>query len=301
MARFSVVIPSFNSAPVAGRAIESVLSQTCRDFDVVVVDDGSADSTADVLRSYRGRIQCIHQANSGAAAARNRGIAASDGQYVAFLDADDIWYPHKLGEIEKAIAAHPGAGLFYSDYKAVTGEGRPLRVERCRHVVGQGYGFLLLHNFMQTSTVVCKRECFDACGLFHEAFRRREDWDMWLRIARRFSLVHVPSVLGEYTLEPLRQDCSCIETLEHRQIIDRAFLADSTLSPGRRRQVQARLAYMEGVAHLRYGRVNEALRCMRDSIRGEPLRLRTHVYWALAAGGLATHLPRWLRIRLRLV
>lgn len=297
--RFSVVIPAFNSA-VLGRAINSVLTQTCQDFEIVVVDDGSADETADVLRHYAGRIRWIHQANQGPAAARNRGIAASRGRYVAFLDADDVWYPHKLAEVEKAITAYPDVGLFYSDYKAVTLRGRPLRVERCRHILGEGYSHLLLHNFMQTSTVVCTRECFDVCGSFYEPLRRRQDWDMWLRIARRFPIAHIACVLGEYSWEPLAVDRSRFEAAARRHVIERTLQADPSLPTPRRRQIQARLAYMEGVAHLRYGRRTAALRCLRDSIHDEPLRGRSYVYLALAATGLAAYAPCWMRIRLRL-
>ena len=107
-----------------------------------------------------------------------------------------------------------------------------MRVERCKHIVGDAYADLLLHCFVLTSTVVCKRECFDVCGLFHEPLRRVQDWDMWIRIARRFSFVHVPAVLTEYTWEPFQRARASRGTIADLQsVVDRALQADPDLGP----------------------------------------------------------------------
>lgn len=301
MTKYSVIMPTYNRARFIVRAIESVLSQTCQDFEIIVVDDGSTDDTEAVLRPYVDRIRYVRQSNQGSAAARNRGIRESHGQYIAFLDSDDWWYPDKLARMGDMIAAHAQAGLFYSDFRLVTPEGRFLRVQKCRHVVGEGYLPILLQVFILTSTVVCKRECFDVCGLFHEPLRRVQDWDMWIRIARRFPIVHVPLVLSEYTWEPFRDARASAEAVAaFKVVVDRALQADPALNPKDRRRILARLAYMQGVEHLRYGRKPEAFRCLRAGIVLDPLFCRGIVHLVVGATGLSAYLPRWMRVRLRI-
>jgi glycosyltransferase involved in cell wall biosynthesis len=301
MRKFSVIIPTFNRSTVVGRAIDSVLSQTCRDFEIIVVDDGATDDTEAVLRPYLDRIRYIRQANRGSAAARNRAIRESQGRYIAFLDSDDLWRPDKLARMEEAISAHPDAGVFYSDYEAVTADGRPVRVERCRRIVGDAYAKLLLHCFVLTSTVVCKRECFDACGFFHESLRRAQDWDLWIRMARRFSFVHVRAVLADYTWEPFSEARASRQTLADLQcVVDRSLEADSHLGAGMRRRILARLAYAQGVEHLRYGRTKECVSCFWNSFVNEPLFWKSLVYLVVGLSGLAAKLPYWMRVRLRI-
>jgi glycosyltransferase involved in cell wall biosynthesis len=301
MVQYSVVMPTYNRAGLVARAVDSVLAQTCRDFEVIVVDDGSTDDTEVVVRPYRDRIRYLRQSNRGSASARNLGILECRGRYVAFLDSDDLWHPEKLARTEEAIEAHPDAGLFYSDYRSRAADGRPVRVERCRPVVGNAYSEILLHYFALTSTVVCKRECFDVCGLFHEPLRRAQDWDMWIRIARRFSFVHIPAVLTEYTWEPFNGERASRSTIDDLQsVVDRALQADRDLGPGTRRRILGRLAYTQGVEHLRYGRRQEARACFRESFRSEPWFGRSILYWAVAAMGLAARLPERMRVRLRI-
>jgi hypothetical protein len=149
--------------------------------------------------------------------------------------------------------------------------------------------------------VVCKRECFDVCGLFHEPLRRAQDWDMWIRIARRFSFVHIPAVLTEYTWEPFNGERASRSTIDDLQsVVDRALQADRDLGPGTRRRILGRLAYTQGVEHLRYGRRQEARACFRESFRSEPWFGRSILYWAVAAMGLAARLPERMRVRLRI-
>lgn len=301
MAKYSVIIPTYNRGGFVARAVESVLAQTCQDHEIIVVDDGSTDGTEAVLRPYRERIHYLRQSNQGSAAARNRAIGESCGQYVAFLDSDDLWHPDKLARTEEAVEAHPDAGLFYSDYRSVTADGRLVRVERCRHVVGNAYSRILLHYFTLTSTIVCRRECFDVCGLFHEPLRRAQDWDMWIRIARRFSFVHIPAVLTDYTWEPFNGARASRSTIENLQsVVNRALQADPDLAPGTRRRILGRLAYAQGVEHLRYGRKQEAQACFQESFWSEPWFGRSLLYWTVAATGLAARLPERMRVRLRI-
>src|SRR4051812_26302017 len=109
----SVVIATYNSGRFVGQAVRSVLAQTYRPFEIVVVDDGSTDDTAGVLAGYRDGVRYVYQENRGPAAARNRGIAEAAGELVAFLDADDEWHPEKLSRQWEALSASPRAGLVH--------------------------------------------------------------------------------------------------------------------------------------------------------------------------------------------
>ena len=302
MTRFSVVIPTYNRAHIIGQALDSVLAQSCQDFEVLVVDDGSTDNTRKILEPYSDRIRYFKQSNSGPAAARNRGITESQGEYIAFLDSDDRWYPDKLTQMDRAIGAHPDAGLFYSDFQSVDEQRNYLRIERCKHIVGDGYLQLLLYDFVGTSTVVVKRECFDACGLFYEQLFGPEDWDMWIRITREFSIIHVPAVLVEHTWQSRGSVLADPRALgAPRVVIERALEADPHISHCQRVQMEARLSYGEGVTYLRHGETRRALTCFSKSIRLAPLFFKSYVYWVLLKTATVDRLPDKVKLRLRIL
>jgi glycosyltransferase involved in cell wall biosynthesis len=187
----SVVIPAYNAAWCLGRSVESVRAQTFRDFELIVVDDGSTDGTGAVLAALDGEIRVVRKPNGGLSSARNAGIAAAEGRYVAFLDADDWWLPEKLARQVELMEARPEL-VFCSTTTAVrTPEGRMLPDWRC----GEGSGTLLERIFAANahvagsgSAVLARREAFARTGGFDESLRSLEDIDMWMRLAS----------LGEY-------------------------------------------------------------------------------------------------------
>ncbi len=126
MPRVSVVIPAYNGALFIGEALESLLNQSCPADQIIVVNDGSTDETAEILRGYADKIQIIDQPNAGVAAARNRGLAAAEGDLVAFLDQDDLLLPDKLRRQVDCLAQHPGAGMLHSGWRLVNAAGRKL-------------------------------------------------------------------------------------------------------------------------------------------------------------------------------
>ncbi len=166
---FSVIIPTYNRADKCIRAIESVLQQTCQDFDLWVIDDGSTDHTRTALNPYLGRLNYIFQANQGTCVARNTGIQNSNGRYIAFLDSDDRWLPGKLAAMSEAIQSHPEVGLFYSSVTNITDDGRVLWQVNAREVHDSTYFELLKADFIVLSSVVIKRECLEVTGLFDPA------------------------------------------------------------------------------------------------------------------------------------
>ena len=209
----SVIIPTYNCAPYIAEAIESVLAQGYRNFEIIVVDDGSTDNTRVVLGPYWERIIYLEQVNQGVVAARNVGIEYARGELIAFLDADDVWFPRKLALQIQAYQQYPEAGLAFTDCSyfdeshAVDGSLFSKRVRRWFNshrdeagAVAHGwlYKELLQSNCMHTSSVLVRRDVLDKVGLFNGDFKICQDYDLWLRIARKYPVVCINSVLCGY-------------------------------------------------------------------------------------------------------
>ncbi len=183
---FSVIIPSYNSAAFIAEGVESVLAQTCTDFELIVVDDGSSDNIAEVLAPYSDQLTFVQQSNAGSAAARNHGIRLAKGACIAFLDADDLWMPDKLERQLVCFANHPEAGMVYGPHLRVEKDGieRPSRREALPS--GQIFAELFFKNWVATSSVVLTRETVETVGVFDESLRRAQDHDLWLRVAHAY-------------------------------------------------------------------------------------------------------------------
>jgi len=197
----SVVIPTYNRAEFLAQAIDSVLSQTCQDFEVIVVDDGSTDDTAQVVSAYGDRVRYVPIPHSGLpAVARNAGLQVARGEYIAFLDSDDQWLPDKLtGQLEALDPLH-NVSLVCSNALVWDGETDvPLRtgLPEGRGHSGHVLARLLEANFIITSTVVVRRSYLNQVGPFCESRQLRvgEDYDLWLRLAAVSQLLYIPEPL----------------------------------------------------------------------------------------------------------
>ena len=181
---FSVVIPTYNRERYIARAIRSVLNQTCDDYEVIVVDDGSTDRTRRIVREFGRQVRYIRQPNRGPSEARNTGIRAARGRYVAFLDSDDVFLPKKLEENKSFLERNPQCNFLYSWYYDVRGGRRRLRKGKQYEDLERFRYRLYRRDFtIRTSTVVVRRSSFEKVGLFHPRYRYSQDWDMWLRLA----------------------------------------------------------------------------------------------------------------------
>ena len=199
MPTVSVVIPTYNAARYVGAAVDSVLGQTFRDVEVVVVDDGSTDDTAAVLSRYGQPVRYLRQENSGVSAARNRGIQESIGRYVAFLDADDTWFPEKLDRQIAALESSSQYRACYSAHVICTEALAPLAVQRSvRH--GSALEDLLLRgNVVGTpSSVLCDRSLFSIVERFDPRLSQCADWDMWVRLATATEFLYLDEPLVTY-------------------------------------------------------------------------------------------------------
>jgi hypothetical protein len=205
MPKVSIVIPTRNRAKLLRRAVGSVLRQTYADWEALIVDDASSDDTGEVVQRICDRRVHYrrHEVKGGVSAARNTAIAHSTGQYVAFLDDDDEWFPEKLAsQIECFDRLSTAVGLVYSGHEIVPGGIHPVPVEVGPVLRGHVFDCLLRHGFLgHTSTIVVRAECFEKAGLFDVAFRYEEDLDMWLRIARVYEVDFVGACLVRTCLQ----------------------------------------------------------------------------------------------------
>lgn len=185
MPTVSVIIPTYNRADMVSDAIESVIAQSCADWELIVVDDGSTDNTPQVVGAFNDtRIKYLYQPNKGLPGARNTGIRASSGACVAFLDSDDLFLPGKLQQQAAFLAAHPDVGLVAGGHIEVDRTLRPLRkVEPWHGQPELGVEQWLLGCPFITCSVLVRRSWLDMVGLFDEDMRYVEDWDLWLRLA----------------------------------------------------------------------------------------------------------------------
>jgi glycosyltransferase involved in cell wall biosynthesis len=188
MPKVSVIIPTYNREKLIGRAIESVLAQTYTDFEIIVVDDGSKDNTKVVVQQYKGNIKYVYQPNGGSSSARNRGIKESTGEYIAFLDSDDIWIQEKLAIQVDILDRNKNIGIVCSRMPIFDKEGRQIGFKPQEHI-GKDFNELIAQwGDLPTSTVMTRRECFDKAGLFDTSLKTVQDFDMWLRIARQYDI-----------------------------------------------------------------------------------------------------------------
>lgn len=180
----SVIIPTYNRAAVVTEAIDSVLAQTFRDFELIVVDDGSTDDTRNRLVGYGERIRMICQENHGVSHARNVGIRAARGKYVALLDSDDLWLPKKLETQIAVMEAQPDIPLCHTEEIWIR---RGVRVNQMKkHQKHGGYIFpnCLPFCVISPSSVMIRRALFDEVGDFDESLPACEDYDLWLRVTK---------------------------------------------------------------------------------------------------------------------
>ena len=204
MPLISVIIPVFNGEKTIRDTVESVLKQTFTDFEIIAINDGSQDSTLAILNQIKDeRLRVVSYSNAGVSISRNRGLALAKGEFISFLDADDLWTPDKLEAQLRALQAHPQAAVAYSWSDWVNESGQFLRAGGHITVNGKAYETLLVRDFVESgSNPLIRKQALDEVGEFDSSVTPAEDWDMWLRLAARYEFVTVPSPQILYRISP---------------------------------------------------------------------------------------------------
>jgi glycosyltransferase involved in cell wall biosynthesis len=226
MPLISVVIPVYNGEKTIRETIDSVLNQTFTDFEIVIINDGSQDATSEIITSIKDdRIKFFSYSNSGVSASRNRGIAKACGEFIACLDADDLWTSDKLEAQLKALQDNPQAAVAYSWTDYIDESGQFLYPGSYITLSGDVYAELLVKNFTENgSNPLIRKDALLQIGGFDEALFGPEDWDLFLRLASRYHFVAVPRPQILYRIcanstssNILRQETQCLK------VIGRAF------------------------------------------------------------------------------
>ena len=226
MATISVVIPVFNGEQTIRETIESVLEQTFSDFELIIINDGSQDTTLDIIQDFKDpRLKVFSYQNSGLAASRNRGIAIATGEYVSFIDADDLWTPDKLKAQHQALQEDPSAAVAYSWTNCINERSQFLRRGYYLSFSGDVYRYLLLTNFLENgSNPLIRHQALKTVGGFDESLKSSEDWEMYLRLAARYPFVAIssPQVLYRVSVNSMSTHTPRMEA-ETIKVIDRVF------------------------------------------------------------------------------
>ncbi len=223
MPKISVIIPVYNGEKTIQKTIESVLEQTFKDFEILVVNDGSTDATLAIISQFIDpRIQVFSYSNSGAPKSRNRGFEQSSGEYIAFLDADDLWVNDKLELQLQALENNPDAAVAYSWTDYLDESGKLFQTGTHQTFNGDVYPQLLITNFLENgSNPLIRRDALANIGGFDETLLGGQDLDLYIRLAARYQFVAVPKVQVLYRLsgnsmsaQVVRQEQQCLAVIE---------------------------------------------------------------------------------------
>ncbi|AFZ33235.1 glycosyl transferase family 2 [Gloeocapsa sp. PCC 7428] len=228
MPKVTVIVPAYNAEQTIVAAIASVQQQTLRDWEVIVIDDGSCDRTSELLsRIQEPRMQVHRYTNAGVSVARNRGIAHAQGEYLAFLDADDLWSTDKLACQVAALEQHPDAGVAYSWTYFMNDTATMIHAAPPVWFTGNVYAPLLVRNFLYSgSNALVRRDALELVGGFDATLTHGEDWELFVRLAAVVEFVVVPKPQVFYRQSPTSASAQVV-LMEQRllPVIDRVFAA----------------------------------------------------------------------------
>lgn len=293
----SVVIPTRNRANYIEQALQSVFAQTYKNFEIIVIDDGSIDGTERVLQSYieLKMIRCFIRQPKGVSAARNFGVTQARGKYIAFLDSDDLFLPTKLEKQIQLFLDKPDLGFVHCWFSKFNDAGQDLGVRNTSFFKGRVYPSMLLEwsTLMAMPCMLISKAAFEDAGGFDEQMAWAEDLDLWRRIARQFEIDLVPEALVKVRVHAGSTSFDKTGSGEgFIRYLQKAFQEDPTLTPELRREAQARM----------YTKLAQNL--LGEGGRAQMRLARHHAYLALGLlptrpaawfTWLASFLPLWLR------
>jgi len=207
MPAVSIVIPAFNAAPFIGATLDSALAGSFSDIELVVIDDGSVDNTAEIAAARGPRVRVLRQQNQGMSASRNRGIQSGDSEFVALLDADDLWHPDKLALQLRLLKERPEFGLCYTEFLSWDGQApfqwdAAAALQLDERLSGWMYAKMLLTNWVLPSSMLIRRDALTALGQFPCDDQFTDDWAFTVRASRQFQFGKLADRLVAYRQSP---------------------------------------------------------------------------------------------------
>jgi len=287
MPLISVIIPAYNSEKTIEQTIESVLRQTFSDFELIVVNDGSTDTTLEIANRIKDpRIKVFSYSNAGGAVSRNRGFSHSSGEFIAFLDADDLWTPDKLEAQLKALQENPKAVIAYSWLDSIDEHNNFLREGNHRTENGNIFTKLFLIPFIESgSNPLIRRQAFIDIGGFDESLIASQDYDLYLRLASRYEFIGVPSPQILYRISSNSMSANVRrQEVTSLFVRERAFQESPTpLSPDLKRDSIANF-YKDIIFRLLNMPANrkrgwQASRLLMNAVKYDPELLRRRIIW----------------------
>ncbi len=274
----SVIIPAYNAARTLKATVQSVFEQTAQNFEIIIVDDGSKDDTAAVARSIKdARVKVITQANGGASAARNAGIEAAQGEYVAMLDADDLWMPHKLERQLAVLNSEEEVNAVQSGVYFVNDNLEVISVQPCFESKDALLETLLFQNLPGLmSTLIVKRSVFDKIGCLNTKLIILEDWELAIRLSRYCNFKSIEEPLALYRQFPGNRSKDLSIHIEPGYLILEKLFRDPSLPPHikkRERLVYSTFYTMLSGGAFNVGRYGESLKWGAKALVADPSAL----------------------------
>lgn len=197
----SIITPTYNREAFLPAAIESVLAQSYKEFELIIVDDGSTDNSRELINIYAekdSRIKYLYQENQRQSVARNYALSVAKGDFICFLDSDNYWPSDKLEKSIKAFEVYPDADIVYGDCITIDEQGNELHRHNMRRYSGRIAALLLKDNFISMNTTMTRRKCFNEMGGMSGKRRVADDYDLWLKFSARYRFQYIPEFLAYY-------------------------------------------------------------------------------------------------------
>jgi len=281
MSKISIIIPTFNRRDYITIALDSVLKQTYKDYEIIIIDDGSTDDTKKVLEPYQDKIRYFYQENQGIPATRNRGIREAQGNYIAFLDSDDYWRPQKLEQQIACFRENPHYGMVAIRCSSISPDGR-LREKNRPGKSGWVLTDLFKANFIRTSSAMIKKECFDTVGMFDELLPECEEYDLWLRIAKKYPVGFINDPLAVYTDNPKGVSTDSLAgRLLRLKVLKKSYLKECIPPAIYRKRLASNYHYV-GRHYLNRGEKSEGIKYLKNALVLNPVNLKILFYYALS-------------------
>lgn len=296
----SVIIATYNGSKYISTAIDSVLSQTFSDAEIIVVDDGSKDATPEILADYGSEIRTIRQKNLGGVAARNRAYRSAEGDHIVILDHDDRLLPDHLAWLSESLEARDDIAVAYGDTYLINSDGHRVRLLSKTHPPASGWILddLVYRNRLSVNAAMVRRECIEAAGGLHEeGLNYMADWDLWVRLSEKFPFYYLDKPVAELRFHSgMSRKSFADNTLltEAIHTFERFMQMSSFSSLSKESRAECYWGY--GYRLMLKGDPKRGKKFLRDAIRANPFHAKASL---VLLSSLLGRLPVWTADRLK--